>query len=171
MNYCLNSESPKLLNSKNKNQHGDLNTIEEKQKSIMNTGRKICKALKEVRMQVADANGIRYAPTECHYEGECTGTCPKCEGEVRWLEQQLLLRRQLGKAVAVVGVSMGLAALTACNTCNRTPQVQGEVGMPPDTFCVMGDSVDADAIDLNDAGDSLPASGEDVSANEDDTIN
>ena len=35
---------------------------------------------------------------------------------VRWLEQQLQLRRQLGKAVAVVGVSIGLAALTACES-------------------------------------------------------
>ena len=35
---------------------------------------------------------------------------------MRWLEQQLQLRRQLGKAVAVVGVSIGLAALTACES-------------------------------------------------------
>ena len=79
-------------------------------------GKKICKALKEVRMQVAKANNIKYAPTECHHEGDCAGTCPKCEAEVRWLEQQLQLRRQLGKAVVVVGVSMGLAALTACES-------------------------------------------------------
>ena len=67
-------------------------------------------------MQVAKANDIKYAPTECHHKGDCAGTCPKCEAEVRWLEQQLLLRRQLGKAVAVVGVSMGLAALTSCES-------------------------------------------------------
>ena len=67
-------------------------------------------------MQVAKANDIKYVPTECHHEGHCAGTCPKCESEVRWLEQQLQLRRQLGKAVAVVGVSMGLAALTACES-------------------------------------------------------
>ena len=76
----------------------------------------ICNTLKEVRKQVAKANDIKYAPTECHHEGDCAGTCPKCESEVRWLEQQLQLRRQLGKAVAVVGVSMGLAALTACES-------------------------------------------------------
>ena len=67
-------------------------------------------------MQVAKANDIKYAPTECHHKGDCAGTCPKCEAEVRWLEQQLQLRRQLGKAVAVVGVSMGLAALTSCES-------------------------------------------------------
>ncbi len=82
----------------------------------MKRGKKICNTLKEVRMQVAKANDIKYAPSECHHKGECAGTCPKCEAEVRWLEQQLQLRRQLGKAVAVVGVSMGLAALTACES-------------------------------------------------------
>ncbi|MBO4851646.1 MAG: energy transducer TonB [Prevotella sp.] len=82
----------------------------------MKRGKRICSTLKEVRMQVAKANDIEYAPTECRYEGDCAGTCPKCEAEVRWLEQQLQLRRQLGKAVAVVGVSMGLAALTACES-------------------------------------------------------
>ena len=82
----------------------------------MKRGKRICKTLKEVRMQVAKANDIKYAPTECHHKGDCAGTCPKCEAEVRWLEQQLQLRRQLGKAVAVVGVSMGLAALTSCES-------------------------------------------------------
>ena len=82
----------------------------------MKRGKWICNTLKEVRMQVAKANDITYAPTECHHEGDCAGTCPKCEAEVRWLEQQLQLRRQLGKAVAVVGVSVGLAALTACES-------------------------------------------------------
>ncbi|MBO4850926.1 MAG: energy transducer TonB [Prevotella sp.] len=80
----------------------------------MKRGKRICNTLKEVRMQVAKANDIKYAPTECRHEGDCSGSCPKCESEVRWLEQQLQLRRQLGKAVAVVGVSMGLTALTAC---------------------------------------------------------
>lgn len=82
----------------------------------MKRGKKICNTLKEVRLQVAKANDIEYAPTECHHEGDCAGTCPKCEAEVRWLERQLQLRRQLGKAVAVVGVSAGLAALTACES-------------------------------------------------------
>ena len=90
----------------------------------------ICNTLKEVRMQVAKANDIRYAPTECQHEGDCAGTCPKCESEVRWLEQQLQLRRQLGKAVAVVGVSVGLAALTACNS--KTPTTESD----PDTVSI-----------------------------------
>ena len=86
-------------------------------------------------MQVAKANEIKYAPTECHHEGDCAGTCPSCEAEVRYLEQQLQLRRQLGKAVAVVGVSMGLVALASCGS-KATDQTAGEIPieMFPDTL-------------------------------------
>jgi TonB family protein len=98
----------------------------------MKRGKKICKALKEVRLQVAKANDIEYAPTECHHEGDCAGTCPKCEAEVQYLERQLQLRRHLGKAVAVVGVSMGLAAITACKTHKIfPPKLAGDVEATP----------------------------------------
>ena len=102
----------------------------------MKRGKKICNTLKEVRMQVAKANDINYAPTECHHEGNCAGTCPKCESEVRWLEKQLQIRRQLGKAVAVVGVSMGIAALSACNNDRFTDQTAGEIEIAPDSESV-----------------------------------
>ena len=133
----------------------------------MKRGKKICDTLKEVRMQVAKANDIKYAPTECHHEGDCAGTCPKCEAEVRWLEQQLQLRRQLGKAVAVVGVSMGLAALTACN--NKTPttesdrdtlsiesQTAGFLDMVPDTLSVGSEIAETDILDYAEHHPSFP---------------
>ena len=72
--------------------------------------------LKTIRKQVADANGIKYEPRECHHQGECRGTCPACEAEVRYIERQLDIRRQLGKAVMVMGISAGLSALTSCST-------------------------------------------------------
>ena len=82
----------------------------------MKRGKNICNTLKAVRQQIADSNDIAYTPTEYHYEGECAGTCPKCEQEMRYLEQQLDLRRAMGKAVSLVGISVGLAALTSCKT-------------------------------------------------------
>ena len=75
-------------------------------------GKSTCKTLKAIRRQIAEANDIKYEPRECHYEGPCLGTCPACEAEVRYLEQQLGLRRQLGRAVSLIGVSAGL--LSAC---------------------------------------------------------
>ena len=77
-------------------------------------GKSTCKTLKAIRRQIAEANNIKYEPRECHYEGPCLGTCPACEAEVRYLEQQLGLRRQLGRAVSVIGVSVGL--LSACTS-------------------------------------------------------
>ena len=60
-------------------------------------GRNICDTLKAIRKQIADANGIDYSPEECNYKGECMGTCPKCEQDVRDLEYELHLRQMAEK--------------------------------------------------------------------------
>ena len=52
-------------------------------------GKQTCKILKDIRRQIAEANDIEYITSECQYKGDCTGTCPKCESEVRYLEHQL----------------------------------------------------------------------------------
>ncbi len=80
----------------------------------MTKGKKTCKILKEIRRQIAEANDIEYAVEECQYKGDCLGTCPKCEAEVRYLEQQLHQRQLLGKAVMVAGISAGLLSLGSC---------------------------------------------------------
>lgn len=51
-------------------------------------GKQTCKILKEIRRQIAEANDIEFITSECQYQGDCLGTCPKCEAEVRYLEQQ-----------------------------------------------------------------------------------
>lgn len=80
----------------------------------MTRGKSICSVLKTIRKQIADANEIWYEPHECHHQGECRGTCPACEAEVRYIERQLDIRRQLGKAAVIVGISAGLSALSGC---------------------------------------------------------
>ncbi len=80
----------------------------------MKRGKFVCETLKAVRKQVADANDIKYEPRECTHEGDCLGTCPACEAEVKYIERELDMRRKLGKAVAVVGVSAGLVGLSGC---------------------------------------------------------
>ena len=69
----------------------------------MARGKQTCKILKEIRRQIAEANGIEFATSECRYKGDCLGTCPKCESEVRYLEQQLRDRSLAGKAIALAG--------------------------------------------------------------------
>lgn len=82
---------------------------------IMGRGKNTCKILKQIRKQIAEANGIEYAVSECRYKGECLGTCPKCEEEVRYIEEQLNSRRILGKAVVLAGISMNVLSANATN--------------------------------------------------------
>ena len=82
----------------------------------MKYGKKVCTSLKQVRKQIADANGIPYEITPCPHDGsQCPGTCPKCESEVRYIERELSLRRAAGKAVSLVGLSLGISAAFAAN--------------------------------------------------------
>ena len=60
-------------------------------------------------MQVARANNIDYQPVECTHKGNCAGTCPMCEGEVSYLETQLMQRKRLGKAVSLAGIALGVS--------------------------------------------------------------
>ena len=91
----------------------------------MKQGKKICKTLKAIRQQIADANGISYAPTPCTHKGDCAGTCPACEAEVRYIENELNARRLLGKAVVVAGLSMSFMPPTSFSqvvTSVKSPQ-------------------------------------------------
>lgn len=74
----------------------------------MNKGRITCDVLKEIRKQIASENHIEYKTHECTFEGECMGTCPACESEVRYLENEIVKKKYLGKAVVLAGLSVGL---------------------------------------------------------------
>ena len=78
---------------------------------LMNKGKSTCKVLKEIRQKIANENGIRYVPKECHYKGECKGTCPACEDEVRYLEEELKRKRRNGFAIKLGGIAAGLCAM------------------------------------------------------------
>ena len=65
-----------------------LNLSEEREQSkkrfaLPNRGKVLCEALKEVRRRIAEENDIPLEIKECTYKGECRGTCPRCEAEVR----------------------------------------------------------------------------------------
>ena len=95
-------------------------------------GKQTCKTLKGIRKKIADANEIIYEPKECTHKGDCAGTCPACEAEVKYLERQLSLRRMAGKAVVIVGLSFGLSALSGCGTTKTVGKSTGpETGLVP----------------------------------------
>ena len=76
----------------------------------MARGKQTCKILKEIRKQIAEENDIHLVIEECTYQGDCLGTCPKCEAEVRYLERELEKRQRMGKAAVIAGLSVGLLA-------------------------------------------------------------
>ena len=75
-------------------------------------GKEKCKILKEIRAEIAKANDIKWVTENCTHKGDCRGTCPKCESEVRALERELERRRMLGKTVVLAGVSASLLVST-----------------------------------------------------------
>ena len=92
----------------------------------MKHGKFICNQLKQVRLDIARANGIKYVPRECHHKGDCEGTCPACESEMRYLEREIACKRSLGKAAIIAGVSLGLTSLTA-TSCDYVRETVKEI--------------------------------------------
>ena len=133
------------------------------------SGKSKCKILKQIRQQIATENDIEFITSECKFQGECSGTCPKCEAEVRYLEQELQKRRQAGKAVAIAGIATAL--IVSASGCSefRTggdplpPPSQSQTDLsgkisPPDDLIeglilppeeLMGDPVPNDPTDGN----------------------
>lgn len=95
-------------------------------------GKKTCKILKEIRAQIAKENDIAYVTSECKHQGDCAGTCPKCEAEVRYLEKELEKRAKLGKAVTVAGLAATITVTSLSATaCRQLQQTDGDM-LPPD---------------------------------------
>lgn len=94
----------------------------------MPKGKQTCKILKEIRKQIAAENDIELITSECTHKGDCAGTCPKCEAEVRYLERELEKRQRMGKAAVFAGMTIGTAITAAA--CG--PLIQPTAGMPMD---------------------------------------
>ena len=79
-------------------------------------GKKKCEILKEIRQKIADENEIPYKTRQCTHQGPCSGTCPYCESEVRYLESQLKKRVSLGKPIKIAALATGVAlAVSGCS--------------------------------------------------------
>ena len=124
----------------------------------MKKGKQTCKILKEIRKQIAAENDIQLVIEECTYQGDCLGTCPKCEAEVRYLERELEKRQRLGKAAMVAGLSVGLIASSQVAMAQQ-PEVIGKdnpegeelmglVKYQAPQVCYLVDSTRKDLLDL-----------------------
>ena len=92
----------------------------------MGTGKEVCLILKGIRQKIADANGISYQPKECHHKGDCTGTCPVCEEEIRYLEGELKARKGNGFGMKVAGIAADICATVM-------PMTAAAQGVKPDS--------------------------------------
>lgn len=112
----------------------------------MNPGKNKCEYLKEIRKRIATENGIPLEQRECTFKGECPGTCPFCEAELRYLEKELHRRKSLGKAVTVAGIA--LSSVMLFPACGPENTLQGEPELPPepDTTLTVSDTVPADTV-------------------------
>ena len=111
----------------------------------MKRGKQTCKILKEIRRQIAAENDIKLVLEEC-YQGDCLGTCPKCEAEVRYLERELEKRQRLGKAAIFAGMTLG-TAITAASCGPFAPTLNGMLVGPEDTISATTDTVRNDSVD------------------------
>lgn len=72
--------------------------IEENRKEYSEkpAGKAICEVLKKIRTLIAETNSINYTPNECFHNGDCLGTCPMCEEELKTLSEELYKRKLEG---------------------------------------------------------------------------
>ena len=112
----------------------------------MTRGKQTCKILKEIRKQIAAENDIELITSECTHKGDCAGTCPKCEAEVRYLERELEKRQRLGKAAVFAGMSLGtMLTVSSCGLIN--PPLAGMPADPRDRDTIkVADTVNNDTI-------------------------
>lgn len=106
------------------------------------TGKSKCKILKDIRRKIAEDNDISFVTSECRFQGECAGTCPKCEAELRYLEQELKKRQAAGKVIAVAGIAAALVVgNTGCGLNKEIPKADAVTGDIP----YYEETVEADA--------------------------
>lgn len=112
-------------------------------------GKEKCAILKDIRQRIAQENDIELVTKNCEHKGDCKGTCPRCEAEVRYLEQELEKKRKLGKSIAITALSAAMLFSAAgcvdrakeANDGSDTSNLAGEA--MPETFEYVDGQVEA----------------------------
>lgn len=114
----------------------------------MEKGKRICQALRELRKRIADANNIPFEMEECTHEGDCPGTCPKCESEVRYLMDSIVQLELKGTPVVIDGIMSedelckAFSITSAEQDLSEKPEDMETMGQPepPEPMTLMGDT-------------------------------
>lgn len=126
------------------------------------TGKEKCKLLKAIRREIAETNGIVYLTSECTFEGECKGTCPKCDAEIRYLDSEISRLIASGKSVSLAGLSLDTfdaavetATPSPVEPMEKSKEVNTQITPPPPlgqmaTSRLLGNiSMDLEELDLS----------------------
>ncbi len=95
-------------------------------------GKKKCNILRDIRRDIAKANDIPYHSEDCTFEGDCPGTCPKCDEEIRYLQRMIDERREKGLEVVINRVDPGvLKEKVSGSRKPERPEVAGNIASVP----------------------------------------
>jgi len=75
------------------------------------THKEKCSVLKRMRKTIADKLGIDLHQTECTYQGECSGTCPKCAHEESVLNKAILGGAIVASSVMLCACDLGTVSI------------------------------------------------------------
>lgn len=64
-------------------------------------GKEKCEFLRNIRKNMAEANGINYEPFKCEHEGDCSGTCAYCENEASELLEEIKEKQKAGQPIRI----------------------------------------------------------------------
>jgi len=97
-------------------------------------GRDKCDKLREIRKKIAEANGIDFIPAECHHTGPCLGTCPVCDEEIKYIDNELQKKRARGEEIVLNGIAANDIKESGCDIEPDHYEDIIEMGMalPPD---------------------------------------
>ena len=79
------------------------------------TGKEKCNYLKQLRNSIAKKNNIEYESEECKFKGNCKGTCPKCEVELKELTKKINDKKKIMLGLGIGAATLGLVG------CVNTP--------------------------------------------------
>lgn len=114
-------------------------------------GKEKCLYLKELRNKMAKENGIEYHTDECKFKGDCKGTCPKCEAELKELTRKINEKR---RRKYLVGVSVGVAALGLVGCTDTSTSDVGLVGPSVENHSTEESQLEGDlAVDLTESNE------------------
>lgn len=129
-------------------------------------GRHKCELLKSIRKTIADMNGIEYEPTPCDYDGECPGTCPRCDQESAWLMSELRRKEAAGSPIRIGVESLEELENIANDEFDDERYVTMGLPAPPDDEDLVGNMIAPEEMRLQ--GDIADSDDDDTEENKDD---